>query len=135
LASTSLLEGLVWGTRAGEAIAQAVKAAGTRKLPQIAPWKYETAIADTSFLNQDWLTLKNTMWNYVGLIKSEARLNRAEGILRELGIGINSFYRRAKLSDNLIGLRHASLTAVLILEACQRNTRSLGCYVREDLEI
>ena len=56
-------------------------------------------------------TLKQTMWNYVGLIKTDARLKRAEGILRELARGIDVFYRKALLSDELIGLRHASLAA------------------------
>jgi L-aspartate oxidase len=90
---------------------------------------------DSSFLGQDWQTLKNTMWNYVGLIKTESRLSRAEGILSELNRGIETFYRNAKLSDELIGLRNASLTAWLVLEACKRNRKSLGCYLREDRPI
>jgi L-aspartate oxidase len=75
------------------------------------------------------------MWNYVGLIKTESRLSRAEGILKELLRGIETFYRRAELSDALIGLRHASLVALRILEASVANPRSLGCYHRRDLEI
>ncbi len=75
------------------------------------------------------------MWNYVGLIKTDARLKRAEGILTELDRGIDVFYRKAALSDALIGLRHASLVALLILDACKKNTKSLGCYQREELEI
>lgn len=134
LASTSLLEGLVWGNRAGEAIASKIK---TKRegYPEIECWQPETSHVDPSFLAQDWLTLKNTMWNYVGLIKTETRLKRAEGILTELARGIESFYRRAALSDALIGLRHASLVALLVLEACKKNPKSLGCYQREDLEI
>ena len=135
LASTSLLEGLVWGTRAGESIAELVKSGDQAAIPEIDDWKNESARVDSSFLSQDWLTLKNTMWNYVGLIKTEARLKRAQGILTELSRGIDVFYRKAALSDELIGLRHASLVALLILDACMRNSRSLGCYLREDLEI
>lgn len=135
LASTSLLESLVWGTRSGEAIARRLSEGERPEFPEIEPWRAETAQVDPSFLKQDWLTLKHTMWNYVGLIKTEARLKRAEGILAELGRGIEMFYRKASLSDELIGLRHASLTALLVLEACKRNPRSLGCYLREELEI
>ena len=90
---------------------------------------------ESSFLKQDWITIKHTMWNYVGLIKSEARLRRAEGILRELSHGIEVFYRRASLTDALVGLRHASLVALLIVDACKRNPRSQGCYLREEVEI
>lgn len=136
LASTSLLEGLVWGVRAGRGIVDSLKAQGTLEIPRIAPWKSESAHVDPSFLKQDWLMLQHTMWNYVGLIKTDARLSRAEGILTELYRGIDIFYRKAKLSDALIGLRHATLVARRILEACKANPRSLGCYQREEtLEI
>lgn len=135
LASTSLLEGLVWGTRAAEAISRGLNETKLPIFPTIDPWKSETATVDPAFLSQDWLTLKQTMWNYVGLIKTEARLNRARGILTELKNGIDTFYQKAALSDALIGLRHAALTAMLVVEACGRNRKSLGCYNREDLEI
>lgn len=134
LASTSLLEGLVWGTAAGESIGRELQVEGPREVPAIEPWKPETEPMDASFLQQDWITLKHTMWNYVGLMKSDLRLRRAEGILRELNHGIEFFYRRAVLSDALIGLRNASLVALLLVEACQRNPRSQGCYLREEAE-
>jgi len=135
LASTSLLEGLVWGTRAGETIGRELSGESKLPFPEIERWVPETAQVDPAFLSQDWQTLKQTMWNYVGLIKTNARLQRAEGILVELARGIDVFYRRAALSDALIGLRHASLAALLVLDACKRNQRSLGCYQREDWEI
>jgi len=134
LASTSLLEGLVWGTMAGREITKGACEDGD-SFPEINEWEPESAMVDPAFLSQDWLTLKNTMWNYVGLIKTDARLKRAEGILTELSRGIDVFYRKASLSDDLIGLRHAALVALLILNACKRNRSSLGCYLREDVEI
>jgi L-aspartate oxidase len=135
LASTSLLEGLVWGKLAGAAISGLLEAEPRAQVPEIEPWSSENAQVEPSFLTQDWLTLKHTMWNYVGLIKTDARLSRAEGILIELARGIDVFYRKAKLSDSLIGLRHASLVALRVLEACKANPRSQGCYQREDWEI
>ncbi|MEZ4751823.1 MAG: hypothetical protein R3B54_14685 [Bdellovibrionota bacterium] len=86
-------------------------------------------------MHQDWLMLKHTMWNYVGLIKTDSRLRRAEGILGELSEGIDKFYRKAALSDELIGLRQAVLVSQLILNACKRNPKSKGCYLRGELEI
>ncbi|MFM8270053.1 MAG: L-aspartate oxidase [Pseudomonadota bacterium] len=135
LASTSLLEGLVWGYKAGESISAALKEDGTPITPDIEPWKSETGSIDSSFLTQDWLTLKHTMWNYVGLIKTDLRLERAQGILGELSRGIDRFYRHAALSDELIGLRHASLVARLIVEASLRNRKSLGCYLRDESSV
>ncbi len=134
LASTSLLESLVWGSQAGKAIAEDLKKPQP-VIPEIYPWDDETSQVDPGFLHQDWFTLKHTMWNYVGLIKTEARLRRAEGILNELSRGIEAFYQKAALSDELIGLRHAALVCQLILQASQRNPRSRGCYLREELEI
>ena len=135
LASTSLLEGLVWATSSANGIAKALGANPREEFPSLNEWQQEKAQVDPSFLAQDWMTLKQTMWNYAGLIKTQARLDRAEGILGELSRGIDTFYRKAVLSDELIGLRHATLTATLILEACKRNNRSLGCYLREEWEI
>ncbi|MCB0405436.1 MAG: FAD-dependent oxidoreductase [Bdellovibrionales bacterium] len=135
LASTSLLEGLVWGVRAADAIASDLGSCAPLRHPQIYPWQAESAVADPSFLHQDWLMLKHTMWNYVGLIKTDSRLKRAEGILGELSEGIDNFYRRAALSDELIGLRQAVLVSQLILNACKRNHKSKGCYLRGELEI
>ncbi len=132
LASTSLLEGLVFGHRAGTAINELLKISYGEDFPEITPWESEKQKVDASFLQQDWATLKQTMWNYVGLIKTEDRLSRAGGILNELQRGIEFFYRKAELSDELIGLRHATLASRLVVEACQRNQVSLGCYHRDE---
>ena len=44
------------------------------------------------------------MWNYVGLIRSEKRLNRATRVLRELDLEIARFYDKCEISDSIIGL-------------------------------
>ena len=49
-------------------------------------------------------TIQNIMWHYVGLIRSGERLSRAIRELRHLQNEIETFYRRTKLSDGLIGL-------------------------------
>lgn len=130
LASTSLLEGLVFGHRAALAIHKSIQ--DSSPFPEILPWKSESQKVEPSFLQQDWMTLKHTMWNYAGLMKTEERLARAHGILNELQRGIETFYRKTRLSDELIGLRHATLVSQLIVEACQRNRVSKGCYQREE---
>ena len=112
----------------------ALKESDTERL-RFTPHEVLARVEKQGDLFSDVQTLKQTLWNYVGLIKTDARLKRAEGILTELSGGIDVFYRKAALSDELIGLRHASLAARLILEACKRNSKSLGCYLREELEI
>lgn len=120
LASSSLLEGLVWGYRcAEEAIAHARST--SFQFPEIEPWHSETEEADPDLIRQDWINIRQTMWNYVGLIRTPKRLERARTILSDLQQEIDRFYASSKLSDELIGLRHGIQTALLVLHASRLN--------------
>ena len=132
LASTSLLECLVWGTRAGAHAAERIVRGNSFYFPQIADWRYEHEPADPALISQDWLTIRHTMWNYVGLIRSERRLNRAMRILRELDLEIARFYEKCEISDSIVGLRNGILTALLILESAEQARESRGCHYRID---
>jgi L-aspartate oxidase len=132
LASTSLLECLVWGTRAGRDAAAAVARDGSCYLPAIDPWKHETEAVDPALVAQDWLTIRQTMWNYVGLVRSRKRLDRAHQILRELHLEIGRFYEEAELSDSLIGLRNGIQTALVVLLAAIESRTSAGAHYRID---
>ena len=73
--------------------------ARTTTSPAIAPWQYETEPVDPALVAQDWLTIRQTMWNYVGLVRNRRRLDRAHEIIRELQLEIGRFYARAELTD------------------------------------
>jgi L-aspartate oxidase len=132
LASTSLLEGLVWGHAAGEAIAKRLAKRTNRDAPTTEPWKPEKEPVDPALILQDWLTIKHTMWNYVGLVRSTKRIKRALQILRELQYEIEEFYDRAQLTDALLGLRNGCQAAIAIVYAALENPTSRGCHYRED---
>jgi L-aspartate oxidase len=132
LASTSLLECLTWGTRAGQDASREVGAGAAAPLPEIAPWQYETEAVDPALVAQDWLTIRQTMWNYVGLVRSRRRLDRAQEILRELYLEIARFYARAELSDALISLRNGAQAALAVLLAALEARESRGCHYRVD---
>jgi L-aspartate oxidase len=132
LASTSLLECLVWGTRAGEDVARAIASGGDYYLPEIAPWQYETEAVDPALVAQDWLTIRQTMWNYVGLVRTRKRLDRAQQILRELHLEVGRFYARSELNDGLIGLRNGIQAALVVLLAATEARESRGCHYRVD---
>ena len=132
LASTSLLECLVWGTRAGADAARATTSGADYPLPDIAPWQYETEPVDPALVAQDWLTIRQTMWNYVGLVRSRRRLDRAHQILRELHLEIGRFYARSELSDALISLRNGVQAALVVLLAAMEARESRGCHYRVD---
>jgi len=132
LASTSLLECLVWGTRAGQDGAASIAAGGAFYLPAIDPWEHETEAVDPALVAQDWLTIRQTMWNYVGLVRSRKRLDRAHQILRELHLEIGRFYAESELSDALIGLRNGIQTALVVLLAAMEARTSAGAHYRID---
>ena len=81
---------------------------------------------DPALIAQDWLVVRHTMWNYVGLLRSEKRLDRAGRILGELRDEIENFYRRGTMSDELLGLRNGIQTALAIHRAASDNRVSQG---------
>lgn len=131
LASTSLLEGMTFGHFAALDILKNVDKEKIYSSEQIKDWIDGTEEVDTALIHQDWQTLKQTMWNYVGLTRSKDRLSRAEAMFNELSDEINRFYRDASLVDNLIGLRNAVEVGHLVLLASRRNTQSVGCFYRK----
>jgi L-aspartate oxidase len=132
LASTSLLECLVWGTRAGRRAAGEILGQAVEPVPEIAPWRRESEPVDPALVAQDWLTIRQTMWNYVGLVRTRRRLDRAHEILRELHLEIGRFYARSELSDALISLRNGVQAALAVLLAAMEARESRGCHYRVD---
>jgi L-aspartate oxidase len=136
LASTSLLEGLVWGSRAAIHI-ETLLSNELPRLPtrdEIPQWDESglTVDSDPALIQGDMQTIQNIMWHYVGLIRSGDRLARAIRELRHLQNEIETFYRKTKLSDGLIGLRNAAEAALVVAQAAQHNRQSRGCHFRAD---
>ncbi len=137
LASTSLLEGLVWGDRVGRYLADSLGQAPSAILPgreDVPAWDESGLIADAdpALVQGDMQTIQNIMWHYVGLVRNAERLSRAIRELRHLWNEIETFYRRNKLSDGLIGLRNAVEVSLIVAQAALHNRRSRGCHYRED---
>lgn len=102
-------------------------------LPEIRDWQSPNEEADSLLIQQDLSLIKNTMWNYVGLIRTPKRLERAKKILSELQIDIDSFYKNCFLTKELINLRNTIQNAMLVTYAANRNKTSRGChYIEED---
>jgi L-aspartate oxidase len=72
------------------------------------------------------------MWENVGIVRSEERLSRAWKDLSIINIEVEEMYRRAKLSDELIGLRNGVEVALEITMHARRNRISKGVHFRED---
>lgn len=135
MASTSLLECLVWGVSAGGYIASrsGSKPIISRKLADSIPdWVSpgQEKNEDPALIAQDWTTIKNTMWNYVGIHRTASRLKRAFEDLRDLNVHLHDFYRETPLSKPIVDLFHGCQAAYIVTLSAMRNTRSLGCHYR-----
>ena len=136
LASTSLLEGLVWGYRAGDDIASRQDLIHVAETC-IPPWRdvSEGAGADPVLVFRDSRTIQNIMWLYVGLARNTHRLARALQDLNHLWEVIDGFYRSTRLNDPLIGLRNMAQAAWIVTLAAWHNRQSRGAHYREDSEV
>jgi len=132
LASTSLLEGLTWGYIAAEDILTYIQELTDYDENKIKDWLQGHEEVDLALITQDQMTLKQTMWNYVGLSRSKNRLNRARAMFMELQDEISKFYKNAQLHDELIGLRNGVEVAFMVLNASLRNQKSIGCFYLKD---
>lgn len=131
LASTSLLEGLAWGYRAAQQVKGSLKDSSSPVAGDIPPW-LDTGLEppDPALVSQDMSSVKHIMWNYVGLVRTTPRLERAMSELRNLEIEIERFYRATRLTDGLIGLRNAVRSAIIVTAAAWENKSSIGCHYR-----
>ncbi len=132
LASTSLLEGLTWGVLAAEDILSQNDNLKLYDEGRIRDWELGTETVDLTLVAQDLLTLKQSMWNYVGIIRSRQRLARARAMFRELQDEVSKFYKNALLHDQLIGLRNGIEVAHMVVDASLRNRESIGCFYLKD---
>jgi len=137
LASTSLLEGLVWGNRAGLKIEDKLHGQPPfvfQQAAEVPQWDESnlTAEADASLIQGDMQTIRNIMWHYVGLERNTERLSRAIRELRHMWSEIETFYRTTRLSDGLIGLRNTVEVSLIIARAALHNRQSRGCHFRTD---
>jgi len=135
LASTSLLEGLLWGVRAAEAAAADIEdGAAPPDATDFQLWQGARDPEDTDplLIEQDWNQVRSTLWNYAGIVRSKDRLERAYNDFGYLGHRIETFYRQARLSRHLLELRAGMLCAKLIIKAALQNPESRGCHYRVD---
>jgi L-aspartate oxidase len=124
---------LVWGARAAEDALNSINECCST-ITDIPPWYDQglTVAPDPALIQQDMANIQHIMWNYVGLVRSARRLDRAISDLKLLQVEINRFYGSSKLSDSLIGLRSAVQAASIISQAAWENKVSQGCHYRED---
>jgi L-aspartate oxidase len=130
LASNSLLEGLVYAKRA----ADDVKGARALKPPGVAPWTSGAATDsdDAVVVSQNWDEIRRLMWNYVGIVRTDKRLERARRRIELIREEIREYYWNFKITGDLIELRNLALVAHLIIDCARRRKESRGLHYTLD---
>ena len=133
LASTSLLEGLVWGYFSARDIVKRINSGekvNNRYLRNIRDWIPSGNLEneDPALIAQDWMSIKYTMWNYVGIVRTISRLKRAIEDLKHMYIRIEDFYKETVISKDIVSLFHGVQSAIMVAESAYRNREKIGCH-------
>jgi len=135
LASNSLLEGLVFANRA----ASAALDVPAPPFDDVEDWQIGDAVPsdESVVVSQDWEEVRRYMWNYVGIVRSDRRLERARRRQAMMMTEIKEYYWNYVVTSDLLELRNISPVAHLILGCAlaRRQSRGLHCpsdFPRED---
>lgn len=133
LASNSLLEGLVFSERAARHSIDLAKSYG-QPIPQIKEWDYSG-----TFNSEEWVLVSHNrkeiqqiMWDYVGIVRSNLRLERAMRRMELIRHETETFYKKTKVTEGLIELRNLALVATLIIQCAMKRKESRGLHVTTD---
>lgn len=134
LASNSLLEATVYGARA---VSRAISLASEFSLEEVDPASYQygkvvTAECDGVFVSHNRETLRLTMWDFVGIVRSDRRLAEARKWIGALSKQIDTFYRTSPLTADLAELRNLATVAMLIIRCAQLRKESRGLHQNVD---
>ncbi len=130
LASNSLLECLVFG----EAAARDILSHPATDLPALPPWD-ESRVTDADeevVIAHNWAELRRCMWDYVGIVRTNKRLARAQHRIRLLAREIHEYYSNFRISNDLVELRNLVVTADLIVRCALKRHESRGLHYSRD---
>ena len=133
LASNSLLEGAVFGERVARHVLEGGDNGGERAR-DVPVWDPGGAKApdEAVIIAQNWREIRQFMWNYVGIVRSDRRLARARRRVDLLREEIHEYYWNYRVSPDLLELRNLALVAELTIRCAQMRKESRGLHYTPD---
>lgn len=132
MASNSLLECLVYGWSAAEDIARRMPV--THEVQTLPGWD-ESRVDDADervIIQHNWHELRLFMWDYVGIVRTTKRLERALRRITLLQQEIDEYYAHFRVSNNLLELRNLAQVAELIIRSAMQRKESRGLHFTLD---
>ena len=133
MASNSLLECLVFGMEAAHDI-DALREVAPERMPPLPPWD-ESSVTESEeevVVSHNWDEVRRTMWDYVGIVRTTARLTKAKSRCDLLLQEAEEYYARFRITNDLIELRNLSLVAQLIIRCALQRKESRGLHYSLD---
>ncbi len=133
MASNSLLECLVFGELAAEDMARQLEEAAAEP-PALPAWD-ESRVTDSDeevVVSHNWDELRRFMWDYMGIVRSNKRLARAQRRINLLQHEIREYYSNFRVSNDLLELRNLADVAELIIQSAIRRRESRGLHYNKD---
>ncbi|HEY6095324.1 MAG TPA: L-aspartate oxidase [Gallionellaceae bacterium] len=130
LASNSLLECLVFA----EAAARDILAQPAQTMADLPQWD-ESQVTDADeavVISHNWAELRRFMWDYVGIVRTTKRLQRAQNRIQLLHEEINEYYNNFHVTSDLLELRNLVLSADLIVQSALLRHESRGLHFSKD---
>ena len=130
LASNSLLECMVFA----DAAARDILSKSHQKFIALPQWD-ESRVTDADeqiVISHNWDELRRLMWNYVGIVRTSKRLQRAQHRIHLLHDEINEYYANFKVTADLLELRNLVMSADLIVQSALARHESRGLHYSKD---